>query len=280
MSAHPSAPVPLVRIRSASGPAALDLTELWRFRDLLFVLAGRDIRVRYKQTLLGSTWVVLQPLLTAGIFSFVFGTVANLPSDGIPYFIFAYSGLLAWNAFNGTASKASGALVGNAHLVGKVYFPRLILPLSTMGSTLVDFAVSAALLAVLLPVYGIAFHAGLLLLPLWLALMLVLALGIGLMAGSLAVRYRDVGRVLGVFLGLLLFVSPVSYAASAVPERFRAVYSLNPLVGYIDTFRWSLLGTGSLDWRALAYSVLVSVVVLAAGLALFKRLERGFADVI
>ena len=210
MSAPLSEPVPVVRIRSASGPAPLDLSELFRFRDLLVVLAGRDIRVRYKQTLLGSVWVVLQPLLTAGIFAFVFGTVANLPSDGIPYFIFTYSGLLAWNAFNGTANKSSGALVGNAHLVGKVYFPRLILPLSTIGSTLVDFAVSATLLAVLLPLYGIAFQAGLLLVPLWLTLLLVLALGIGLIAGSLAVRYRDVARVLGVFLHLLLFISPVS----------------------------------------------------------------------
>src|SRR5687767_10009520 len=184
-------PDPLVRIRPEARWSALDLRELWGFRDLLLAMAMRDVKLRYRQTALGVTWVLLQPLLAAAIFALVFGRVAKLPSDGLPYFLFAYGGLLAWNAFNSTISKVSLSLVGNSHLVSKIYFPRLILPLSTVLSTLLDFAVGLALLVVLMVVYRVAPTPAMLLLPVWFVLVVIMAVGMGLVAAALTVSYRD-----------------------------------------------------------------------------------------
>jgi len=258
----------------------LDLRELWQFRDLLFALAGRDVKLRYKQTALGVIWVVLQPLMAAGIFTFVFGKVAKLSSDGQPYFIFSFAGLLGWNLFSGVLTKVSGALVGNSHLIAKVFFPRLILPLSSIASAFVDFTVAAGMLAVLMAIYGLVPGWGLLLLPVWLAILLMLATGVGLYASSLMVSYRDVGYVLPVAVQILLYASPIAYSVSEVPEHLRQWFDLNPLSSLFVAIRWSVFGSGSIDFVQLSYSAGIAVTVLLVGLFAFKRMERKFADVI
>ena len=243
-------------------------------------LAGRDVKLRYRQTALGVIWVVLQPLVAAGIFSLVFGRVAKLPSDGVPYFLFAYAGLLGWNAFSTTLTKASSCLVGNSHLISKVSFPRLVLPLSTLVGTLIDFGVALAMMSVLMVCYHVAPGWGILLLPLWLLLVMMLAVGIGLYTSALAVTYRDIQYVLPVMIQFAMYVSPVAYAVSVVPMRLRATYFLNPLSGLLEAFRWSLLGTGNIQWAYVAYSIVVVVGVFVAGAFMFKKMERKFADVI
>lgn len=267
-------------IEPSSGWAALNLREVWQFRDLLLTLGMRDVKLRYRQTALGAIWVFLQPLIAAGIFTFVFGRVGKFPSDGLPYFLFSYAGLLGWNAFSNTLTKASNCLVGNAQLVSKIYFPRLVLPLSTLFSTLIDFGVALAMMFALMVFYHVAPTVGLLLLPVWLLLILMLAVGFGLVAAALTVSYRDVQFVLPVLTQFALYACPVAYAVSAVPHNLRTVYFLNPLSGLLDAFRWSLLGTGRLDARALAYSACFVVVAFVWGAFAFRKMERKFADVI
>jgi lipopolysaccharide transport system permease protein len=271
---------PLLKIRPTTSWAAIDFREVWNFRDLAFALAGRDLKLRYKQTVLGVVWVVLQPLLAAGVFTFVFGKVAKMPSDGLPYFLFSYAGLLGWNLFFNTVTKTSACLVGNSHLISKVFFPRLVLPLSTVPSTLVDFAVAAAMMAVLMAIYHVAPGPGLMLLPVWMALLLLLSLGIGLVTAALAVSYRDVTYILPVVLQLLMYGSPIAYAASVVPARLRTYYNLNPLAPLLEGFRWSLLRRGELSPRFLALATITSILLFVAGLYSFKRMEKKFADVI
>ncbi len=272
---------PHLTIRPRSGWAALDLQEIWAFRDLLFTLAARDLKVRYKQTALGVAWVIFQPLMAAGIFTFVFGAVAELEAPGgVPYFLFSFAGLLAWNAFSGTLNRAGGALVGNEHLVSKVYFPRLILPVSTIFAALIDFAVALGMLAVLLVLFWHLSGATLGLMPLCLLLMLMLALGIGCAATALGVSYRDVGYIVPVALQFLLYASPVAYPLQEVPERYRAIYLLNPLAPLLEAFRWSVLGVGEVLWGHLLYSGIFAATALVAGAFVFKRMERKFADVI
>ncbi len=273
-------PKPLLTIRASSGWAALNLREIWQFRDLVFTLGSRDLKLRYKQTALGVAWVILQPLMAAGIFSFVFGKVAKMPSDGKPYFLFAFAGMLGWNLFSNTLSKVSACLIGNSHLISKVFFPRLVLPLSTVPSTLVDFGVSTGMMAVLMLVYRMPISFALLLLPVWLLLLVALSMGIGLCAAALTVSYRDVQYILPVVLQVLLYASPIAYPASAVPENLRLWYSLNPLVGLLEACRWSLLGTTPPNWLSLAIASSLSVAVLIGGTFSFKRMERQFADVV
>lgn len=279
-TAAASSPEPLIKIRSTAGWRALDLRQVWLFRDLLTTLAERDVKLRYRQTALGAIWVVLQPLMAAGIFSFVFGRVANLPSDGTPYFLFSFAGLLAWNAFNSTLNKISTCLVSNSQLISKVYFPRLVLPLSTIFSTLIDFGVAAGLMVVLMFLYGVAPTAAILLLPVWLALILMLAIGCGLIASALMVTYRDVQHVLPVLIQFLLYGSPVAYASSAVPAHLQPYFFLNPLSSLLDAFRWSILGKGDLPLNALGYSVAVTVLIFFGGAFAFRKMERRFADLI
>lgn len=257
-----------------------ELAETWQARDLLFTFADRDLRLRYRQTALGVVWVVLQPLIAAGIFTFVFGTVAHLSSDGKPYLLFTFAALTGWNLFSGVLTRASACLVGNAHLVSRVFFPRLILPLSVIPAALVDFAVSLGMFAALLVVYRVPPTAALLTLPLWISLLGAGAFGVGLVAASLTVRYRDVQYVLPVMVQLLLYASPVAYAASRVPERWHALYYLNPLVAVIEGLRWSMLGTEPPSAGAVAWSASVAALAIAAGVVVFRRMERGFADVI
>jgi lipopolysaccharide transport system permease protein len=238
------------------------------------------VKLRYRQTALGVLWVVLQPLLAAGIFALVFGRVANLPSEGAPYFLFAFAGLLGWNLFSSTLTRASTCLVGNAQLVSKIYFPRLVLPLSTVFSSLIDFGVALALLAALMVFYGVAPHPGVLLLPVWLLLLLLLAAGLGLVAAALTVSYRDVQYVLPVLVQFLLYASPVAYALSAIPPSLRPLFFFNPLTGLLEAFRWSLLGTGALRGDYVAYAAAISLGVFFWGTLVFKTMERRFADVI
>jgi lipopolysaccharide transport system permease protein len=257
---------------------SIDLRELWRYRGLLGALTRRDITLRYRQTLLGPAWVVIQPLLAAGIFSFVFGSVAKLPSDGVPYFLFAFVGLIGYNTFSNTLNSVGLCLVGNSSLVGKVYFPRLILPISQIGSKLVDLFVTFLLYLVLLELYGVSVSWNLATFPLWVVLAFVLALGPGLLAAAANVSYRDVGYILPVLLPLLLYISPVAYSSQAVPQSVALLYSLNPLVGLIDGIRWSLLGTGTFSLGATVYSVVFACVLMGIGLFYFRSHERRFAD--
>lgn len=273
--------VPYLVIRPTSGFAALNLKEIWQYRDLLWTLAGRDVKVRYKQTALGVIWVVLQPLLAAGIFSFVFGKVAKLPTDGVPAFIFSYVGLQSWTLFSSTLSRTSGCLVGNANLVSKVFFPRLVLPLASVGSVLIDFSVAMAMLGVLMVINAQMPTWSLLLLPVWIVLLLMLSLGVGLWAAALTVSYRDVQHVLPVVIQMGMYASPVAYSVLAVPERYRTLYYLNPLVGLVDAFRWSVLGvTHTPQWWAVGYSACFALGLLLVGAVMFKKMERKFADVV
>lgn len=273
-------PTPYLRLRPRARWSLVNARELWEFRDLLVTFAGRDIRLRYRQTALGVIWVVLQPLLAAGILSFVFGGVAKLPSDGVPYFVFAYTGTLAWSAFSGTLTKSAGVLVGNAALVSKIFFPRMLLPLSVLGSTMLDFVVGLAVMAVLLVVGGVAPGAGIILLPLWLLLTLLMAMGVGLFASALMVWYRDVQYVLPVAIQFGLFASPVAYSLRAVPDSSRFLFMLNPLVGVLEAFRWSLIHRSPLPIGPLAYSAASSLVLFIVGAAFFVKMEQRFADVI
>jgi lipopolysaccharide transport system permease protein len=247
---------------------------------LIYFLVWRDLKVRYKQTVLGIAWGVLQPLVTVIIFTVIFGRLAGLPSEGVPYPVFALAALLPWQLFAAAVTGSSNSLVGSASLITKVYFPRLMIPAAAVVSTLADFAVSCVLLAGLMMWYGIVPGAGALLLPLFILQALVLALAIGLWASALNVQYRDVQYVLPFFLQVLLLVSPIAYSASLVPAGpWRALYALNPLVGVIQGFRWALTGAaapGPSAWL----SGLVTLVLLAGGLFFFKRMEDRFADVV
>lgn len=275
-----AAPPPRTTIRPVSGWATLDLREVWTFRDLLVTLAGRDLKVRYKQTALGVAWVVLQPLLAAGVFSFVFGAVAGLPSDGVAYLPFSFAGLLGWNFFSNLLSKVSSCLVGNSNLISKVFFPRLVLPLSGLGSSLVDFVVGLVVMIALLVCYRIVPSGALWLFPVAIVVLAALATGVGLWTAALMVSYRDVAYILPVALNILLYASPVAYSVAAVPAKLRWVYALNPLTPPLEAMRNGLLGLPAGDGRLLALSALVATVVLVAGLYAFKRMERSFADVI
>ena len=284
-SAQPqAAPAPRrvlhLRIKPSTGFAALNLRELWEYRDLLFTLAMRDVKLRYRQTALGVAWVVLQPLLGAFILGFVFGRVAMLPSGNVSYFVYAYAGLLGWNAFNGTLSKASSCVVSSSQLVSKVFFPRLILPLSTVFSTLIDFAVGMLFMGVLLACYRINPGWPILLLPVWLLMAVLLAVGVGMYTAALMVRFRDLQYVIPVLLQFWLYASPVAYSLEAIPRRFRWAYLMNPMASLLEGFHLSLIGRGTFHWYYLTYALLISVLIFAFGAIAFRRMERRFADVI
>jgi len=272
---------PYLVIRPVLGWAALDLRELWVFRDLLLTLGGRDVKLRYRQTALGVTWVVLQPLITAAAFTLVFGVIGRFPTNGLPTFLISYAGLLGWNAFSTTISKSGISLVGNSHLVAKVYFPRLALPLSTLFSTLIDFGVALGVMAALMAWFHVAPGVRVLTMPVWLALLLAMGTGLGLITAALTVSYRDVQYVVPVMLMVLQYVSPVGYlVAQNVPERLAPWYMLNPLAGLIEAFRWSLLGHEAVHWGFVVYAAALALAVLLIGMVSFKRMERRFADII
>jgi lipopolysaccharide transport system permease protein len=268
------------RIAAGESRPAISVWALVSHFDLLLSLAARDVKVRYKQTVLGVLWVVLQPLLAALIFSFVFGLVAGLVVQGRPYLLFAFAGLTAWNLFSNTVTRSSTAILANAPMVTKVYFPRLVLPISAVFSAVLDFGVALGVMAIMLAFWRVWPGVAVVLLPVWAALLLLLGLGIGLTAGALMVRFRDIHHMITTLLTLGLYASPVAWPASAVPARYRLVYQINPLSGLLDACRWSLLGAGDLSVGALAYSATAALLVLWLGIKVFQGLERSFADVL
>jgi lipopolysaccharide transport system permease protein len=270
----------VAHIRAGRSPLNLEIALIWKFRDLLFAFAWRDIRLRYRQTLLGVAWVVLQPLLGAAIFAFVFGVVARMPSGGAPYLAIAYSGLLGWTLFSTGLSRISSSLVANAELVRKVFFPRLLLPFGVVPSLLLDLVCGSLLMAVIMAAYKIAPGWRLAMFPVGVVALTGMALGLGMIAGSLAVRFRDVQYIVPLAMQLLMYASPVGYSASAVPAFVKPFYDLNPLVAPIEAIRWSLIGVGHVSAGGLAYSFAWTVVLLVVGLIVFRVMERKFADVI
>lgn len=258
-------------------PRIGDLFESW---EVLLRFARRDITLRYRQTALGVLWVLLQPLLGAGVLSFVFGRVAKLPTGGLPPLLYVFTGLLAWNVFSGVVSRGSASLVGNAALVSKVYFPRMLIPISTAGSAICDFLVSTAFLGVLLGIYGVVPGPAVLLTPVWLVLIVCLALGIALCTSSLMVTFRDVAYVLPFLLQLLLYGSPIAYSLGAIPHRYHLFFQVNPITWLLSDMRWSLLGQPGPSGVDLLLSVIVPLIVLIAGSVVFEKRERGFADII
>ena len=259
---------------------SLDLSQLWQYRELLYFLIWRDVKVRYKQTVIGAAWAILQPLMTMLIFTFVFGKLAKVPSDNLPYPIFAYTALLPWNLFAGALSRCSGSIVGQSNLISKVYFPRLIIPLSATISGLVDFAVAFVILLIMMMWFGISPNWGALALPLFILLALLTALSVGLWLSAINVKYRDVGYVIPFLIQLWMFASPVAYPVSMVPQKWQFLYSLNPMAGVIEGFRWALLGKGDPAIGAILISACVVLILLLGGVFFFKRMERYFADVL
>ncbi len=268
-------------LRPPRGWTALNLRDLWQYRELIYFLTWRDLKVRYKQTLLGASWAILKPFLTMVVFSIFFGGLARVPSDGVPYPIFAYTALLPWELFNNALQVASRSLVGNAHMITKVYFPRIILPLSSTLSGIVDFGIAFVILIGMMAYYGFAPTPTVWTLPLFLLLALVTALGVGLWLSALNVLYRDIGYITPFLTQFWLFITPIAYPASLVPEQWRLLYAVNPMTGVVEGFRWALLGTQqSAPLGMLAISVAISLLVLVSGLFYFRRMERFFADMV
>ncbi|SMF26368.1 lipopolysaccharide transport system permease protein [Cellulosimicrobium cellulans J34] len=273
----------VLRTTVITPPGRLNLPswrEVWGAREVAVRLAQRDLIVRYRQTVLGITWVLLQPLVSAGIFTIVFGQIADLSSGETPYFLFTLAGMLAWNLFNGSLGRASSSMVGNSSLVQKVFFPRLLVPLSSVASVVVDFLVGLALAVVLLFVYGINPGWPILLLPVWVLLIVMIGCGLGLASAAYMVKYRDVGYVLPWLVQSLLYASPVAYSLSEVPDRLRWLFEINPITWFLEAFRWSLVGTESpVGWQVLAL-VVGAPLILFLGILVFQSNEREFADFI
>jgi lipopolysaccharide transport system permease protein len=271
---------PQTIIRPSIGLAYLDLREIWRYRDLLFMLAAREIQLRYKQTAFGVVWAVLQPLLPAAIFAVIFGLFAKLPSNGSPYLLFVFTGTMIWNLFSQAITRAGNSLVGNANLISKVYFPRIIVPLSSVGAVLFDFLITGLILVALMIVYRMPPGLNILLFPAFLLLALVTAIGISLWLSALNVKYRDFMYAMPFLVQVWLYATPVVYASSLIPQKYRWIYSINPAVGFVEGFRWSVLGRGTLSASMLFVSAGVAAVTLVTGLIYFRTTERKFADVI
>jgi len=272
-------PKPLIAIEAGRGWAGLDLRDLWLHRDLFFFLIWRDVKVRYKQTVLGAAWAILQPFLTMVVFTLFFGKLAKVPSDGIPYPIFAYAGLLPWTFFSNAITASSNSLVGNASLITKVYFPRMVIPGAAVGAGLVDFAIAAVILVGMMAFYGFGLGIdALMLIPLVL-LTAVLALGVGMWMSGLNVKYRDVRYALPFCVQLWMYATPIIYPTSFVPERWRWLLVFNPLTGIIDGYRSALFGRPFAWWELIVSTILTLFFLIYAAYS-FKRMERDFADII
>ena len=271
--------LPVTQIQSST-PSTLGLKELWDYRELLYFLVWRDVKVRYKQTVIGAAWTVIQPLVTIGVFTLVFQNLAKMPSDGIPYPLFSFTALLPWNFFAKALNNSINSVVGSANLITKVYFPRLVLPISAILSGLIDFGISFLFLLGMMIWYGIMPGWGVLALPLFLLLAVLTALSIGLWLAVINVRYRDVGQATAFLIQLWLFVSPVAYPLSLVPEKWRALYSLNPMTGVIEGFRWALLGNAMPSLVPIAISIAIVIALLFSGIRFFRRMEETFADIV
>ena len=277
---RPSSTLPHVRIQPDSGLLDLALAALWQYRELIYILVWRDVTVRYKQTLLGVAWSMFQPVATMLIFTVVFSVMGKIPSDGFPYPVFLYAGLLPWFYVSQALSRGGTSLVGEAPLISKVYFPRLILPLSATIAPLVDLALAFVAFLGLMAWFGIIPTWRILSLPLFAALAATITLAAGLWISALYVKYRDVGHILPMFIQLWMFVSPILYPVSKVPESWRALYALNPVVSVVEGFRWALIPGFQVDFMMFLPSLGVVFVVFVGGLIYFRSMERTFADVI
>jgi lipopolysaccharide transport system permease protein len=273
-------PSPVTRIRATGGWRAVNLRELWRFRELLYFLALRDVKLRYKQTALGAGWAVLQPLLTMAVFTVFFGNLGKLPSDGKPYALFVLVALVPWQLFAYALTQSSNSLVSEQRLITKVYFPRLLVPVASVLAGVVDAVIALVLVLIGMAAFGVTPTWAVLMLPVFAALALLAALAVGLWLAALNVQYRDVRYTLPFLTQFWLFLTPIAYPASLVPEAYRPLYGLNPMAGVVEGFRWALLGTAAPDWVLMAVSAIVVFVVLTSALFYFRRMERTFADVV
>ena len=271
---------PSVVIQPHKGLFQLDLNSVWQYREMLYFLVWRDVKVRFKQMAIGAAWVILQPMITMIIFTLIFGRLAKIPSDGIPYPIFAFSALLPWSYFSQALARSSSSLVGSSNLVTKIYFPRLLIPIAASIGPIVDLFFSFLILLVLMAWYKITPTWGLLALPIFLSFAILTALSVGLWASALYVRYRDVGNIIPFLIQVWMYASPVAYPVSMVPEKWRLLYYLNPMVGVIEGFRWALLGKEIPNVMIMAVSPAVVLVLLVGGIIYFKKMEQTFADII
>jgi lipopolysaccharide transport system permease protein len=272
--------VPVVRIEASKGWAALRLRELLEYHELLYFLVWRDIKVRYKQTALGATWAILQPVLTMAVFSVFFGKLARVPSDGVPYPIFSLAALVPWTFFSYGLNQASNSLVGSAQLIRKVYFPRLVVPISSVLAGLVDFVLAFAVLVGMMLWFGVPPTSQCVWLVPLLLLAFATALGVGLWLSALNVRYRDVRHTLPFLTQFWMYATPIAYPSSLLPEPWRALFGLNPMAGVVEGFRWALLGTDTAPGPMILVSSMVAAALLVGGAFYFRRMERTFADVI
>lgn len=270
----------VTRIRPSRGWVSLKLDELWEYRELLYFLVWRDVKVRYKQTVLGAAWAILQPLLTMVVFSLFFGKLGKIPSDGLPYPIFSFAALVPWTFFASGLGQGANSLVGSQNLIKKVYFPRLVIPISSVLAGVVDFAIAFLVLLAMMLAYGIVPTAAALWLPLLLLLALVTALGVSLWLSALNVQFRDIRYTVPFLTQLWLFATPIAYPSSLLPEPWRTVYALNPMVGVVEGFRWALLGTDTAPGPMVLASSLAALALLASGAYYFRRMEKSFADVV
>jgi lipopolysaccharide transport system permease protein len=271
---------PAVRRQARPGWTAINFGELWQYRELLIFYAIRDIKIRYKQTVLGAAWAVLQPVMTMVVFSIFFGRLAKVPSDGIPYPVFAFCALLPWQLFAFALTQSSNSLVQDAQVLTKVYFPRLIIPFGSVLAGLVDFAIAFVVLIAMMLYYGIVPGPAMLTLPLFILLALAAALAVGLWLSALNVKYRDVRYTTTFLAQFWLFVTPVAYSSSLVPAQWQAIYAINPMVGVVEGFRWALLGKSAPPGAMLIVSVAATAILLTGGLFYFRRMEKTFADII
>ena len=278
----------IIYLRPSRGWTAVNLLDVWRYRELVYFLIWRDIKVRYKQTALGAAWAIIQPFFTMVVFTIFFGRLAGVPSDGVPYPVFSFAGLLPWGLFSKALSDAGRSMIANRSMITKVYFPRLVIPLASVLSGLVDFGIGFVVLIGMIVYYNnipvsetqITPTAAIITLPLFVLLALVTALGVGLWLSALNVLYRDINYILPFLTQFWLFVTPIAYPSSIVPEQYRWLYALNPMTGVVEGFRWALLGVDTAPGPMLAVSSTIAVLLLVSGLFYFRRMERTFADMV
>jgi lipopolysaccharide transport system permease protein len=271
---------PILNIEPSNTWVSLKLGELWQYRELLYFLIWRDIKVRYKQTALGAAWAIIQPLFSMLIFSLFFGRLAKMPSDGIPYPLFSLAALVPWTFFANGLNQSSNSLVASANLLKKVYFPRLVIPIATVLAGVVDFALSFVVLLGLMAFYGVTPTINLLWMPLFLLLALVTSLAVGLWMSALNVKYRDVRYIVPFLIQVWMFSTPIVYPSSLLPASWRTIYGLNPMVGVVEGFRWALLGTNTLPGFMIVVSATAALVILIGGAFYFRHMEKSFADIV
>ena len=273
--------VPVIEIKPTSGWAMLSLKELWAYREVVFYLAWRDVKVRYKQTIFGPAWAILQPFLTMMIFTVVFGGIAKLPSDGVPYPIFAYAALVPWTFFANTITKGSSSLVASGSMLRQIYIPRFAMPLSSVGAGFLDFVLAFSVLLIMMVYYDVTPTANVIYLPFLLLLAIATALGVSLVLAALNVQFRDIAQIIPFLVQAWMFATPVVYPASVIESKVgQIIYALNPMVGVIEGFRWALLGTDTAPGSMIIVSTIVATLLLVLGSFYFKRMERTFADVV